>query len=247
MNGAATTDDALLDGRVRLRQPADGYRVAIDPVLLAAAVPARRGHRILDAGAGVGAAALCLAARVADVTLVGIELQPELADLFRVNVGENAMADRIAVEAGDLLARAEGGERFDQVMTNPPFRPAGRGRPSGNHSKARATIEDGFDLAGWISACLDRLRPKGRLTVVHEASRLDDLIAALTPRTGDIRILPLWPKQGEPARRVLVQARLGIRSPATLLPGLVLHRPDGSFTPEAARILRAGAGLTIGL
>lgn len=244
---ATTTDDALLDGRVRLRQPAAGYRVAIDPVLLAAAVPARRGHRILDAGAGVGAAALCLAARSADVTLAGIELQPELADLFRVNVGENRMADRITVEAGDLFAPEGSGEPFDQVMTNPPFRAEGRGRPSGNPSKARATVEAGFDLAGWIAACLGRLRPKGLLTVVHEASRLDDLIGALTPRTGDIRILPLWPKPGEPARRVIVQARLGIRSPATLLPGLVLHRPDGSFTPEAERILRAGDALPTGL
>lgn len=246
MDGTATTDDALLDGRVRLRQPAAGYRVAIDPVLLAAAVPARRRHRVLDAGAGVGAAALCLAARATGVTIVGLELQADLADLFRSNVGANGMSDRIAVATGDLFSWDKSGEPFDQVMTNPPYRPAGRGRPSGNVSKERATVEADFDLAGWISACLDRLRPKGLLTIVHEAARLDDLIAALTPRAGDIRIVPLWPKPGEAARRIIVQARLGVRSPATLLPGLVLHRADGGFTPEAERILRAGEALSTG-
>jgi tRNA1(Val) A37 N6-methylase TrmN6 len=247
MPGPETTDDALLDGRVRLRQPAAGYRVAIDPVLLASAVPARPGQRVLDAGAGVGAAALCLAVRVPSITVLGVEVRPELAALFGQNVDANGLRGRVDVEAGDLLVHDPDGGPYDQVMTNPPYRPAGRGRPAADASKQRANVETEMDLAAWVGACLALLRPKGILTVVHEAGRLDALVAALAGRAGDVRLLPLWPKRGQPARRVIVQARRGVRSPATVLPGLVLHGADGGYTRAAARVLRDGGPLPTGL
>ena len=80
------TDDALLGGRLRFQQPARGYRVAIDPVLLAAAVPASSGARVLDVGAGTGAASLCLAARAPECQIVGLELQRELCRIGSHNV-----------------------------------------------------------------------------------------------------------------------------------------------------------------
>ncbi len=242
MDRPATTDDTLLDGRVKLRQPAAGYRVAIDPILLAAAVPARERDTVLDAGAGVGAAALCLAARLPGVTACGVEIQAPLAALFAENAAANGVDDRVRVETGDLFAHvAEGG--YDQVMTNPPYHPAGGGRPSPDASKQRANVEADFDLAAWVSACLALLRPKGVLTVIHDAGRLAELVAALAPRAGDVRILPLWPRRGQPARRVIVQARRNVATPSTLLPGLVLHGPDGRFTRAAERVLRDGEAL----
>jgi tRNA1(Val) A37 N6-methylase TrmN6 len=246
MAQSATTDDALLDGRVRLTQPAAGYRVAIDPVLLAAAVPAQGARTVLDAGAGVGAAALCLAARLPSVTVDGVELQAELAALFDANVAANGMAGRVHARRGDLFGYAGEGGGYDHVMTNPPYQAAGRGRPAPSPSKRRSTVEDGFDLARWVDVCVGLLRPKGTLTIIHDAGRLVELLAALAPRTGDVRILPLWPRRGQPARRVIVQARRGVASPATLLPGLVLHGADGRFTRAADRVLRRGEALDTG-
>ena len=114
------SDDALLGGRLRLRQPRVGYRVAIDPVLLAAAVDARPGERILDAGAGTAAAALCLAERCPEVNVAGLERDPDLVRIGRINLAENPAGARVELQEGNLLARPYLGAPFDQVMTNPP-------------------------------------------------------------------------------------------------------------------------------
>jgi tRNA1(Val) A37 N6-methylase TrmN6 len=242
----AATLDRLLGGRIGLLQPRVGYRVAIDPVLLAAAVPARAA-RILDAGAGTAAAALCLAARRADAALVALELVPELAALARRNVELAGLAARIEVVTGDLLAppKAVTAAAFDAVMTNPPFNPPGRGTPPRSATR-RAAHEESTALADWIAACLRRLRPQGWLVVIHRADRLDALLAALHGRAGTVTIAPLWAgPPPKPARRVLVRARKGGRGPARLVPGLVLHGSDGHLSPAAERILRDAAALDL--
>lgn len=233
----ATTEDRLLGGRVLLRQPAGGYRAAIDPVLLAAAIPAGEGDRVLDMGCGVGAAALCLAARIPGCLLTGVELQPALAGLARSNVAANGLEGRMGVIEGDIASAPAG--LFDHAMANPPF--LDRGARAPDASKAAANMEGEVDLAGWVAAAARALKPRGWLTMIHRADRLDAVCAALAPRFGAVAILPIWPKEGQPARRVLVRARLGVRSPASLHPGLVLHRPEAGFTPEAEAILRDAA------
>jgi len=243
------TEDGLLGGRVRLRQPVGGYRAAIDPVLLAAAVTAAPGERVLDLGCGVGAAALCLLARQPSLHVTGLELQPVLADLARDNAGRNGCADRFTVVTGSALAPppeiAPAG--FAQVISNPPFVAAGRGTRPPDGSKALAHIEDGFDLADWIRAAARALAPKGRLWLIHRADRLESLLAAFAGRgLGEVRVLPLWPKPGRPASRILVSARKGARTPLALLPGLMLHREDGAYTAEAEAVLREAAGISWG-
>lgn len=240
-----TTEDSLLGGRVRLRQPARGYRAAIDPVLLAAAVPARDGERILDLGCGAGAAALCLLARVPGVAVTGLELQHGLARLAAANAELNGLAGRFSVVEGDVLAPppalAAGG--FDRVMLNPPYLAAASSRPPHDPAQAMATREDTARLTDWIDAALTLLRPKGGLTVIHRADRLDALLADLHGRAGEIRILPLWPAAGKPAKRVVVAARKAVAGPLALGAGLVLHEADGSFTSRAEAVLRGGAPL----
>jgi tRNA1(Val) A37 N6-methylase TrmN6 len=238
------TTNALLGGKVRLLQPGGrGYRVAIDPVLLAAAVPASPGEAVLDAGLGTGAASLCLLARAPGCRVTGLELQPALAALAARSADLNGVA--LEVVEGDLLARPSplGGRAFDHVMTNPPYLGPGEGTasPSGQRGRAHA----GADAAAWLDACLRRLRPGGRLTLVHRADRLDRLLAALAGRLGGIAVHPFWPAAGEPARRVVVAGRKGSRAPLRLLPGLVLHGPDGRFTAEAEAVLRDGAPLAV--
>ncbi|MHA1536952.1 MAG: tRNA1(Val) (adenine(37)-N6)-methyltransferase [Alphaproteobacteria bacterium] len=242
-----TTDDRLLDGRIALRQPAKGYRAAIDPLLLAGAVPARGAARVIELGCGAGAGALALAARLPRARVSGIELDPAMARLFAENIEINDLGGRLASIVGDVASLAsefrEG--RFDHAMMNPPYFEASDGTPSPDRRRRLACVEGAAGLADWIGAGLAAIRRKGSLTVIHRAERLDDIIALLHGRAGGIVVFPLWPKEGEAAKRVIVSARKGLRSPARVAPGLVLHRADGVFTPEAEAILRGIGGLAL--
>ena len=236
------TQDAVLDGKVILHQPAEGYRVAVDSVLLAAAVPATTGQRVFEPGVGTGAAALCLARRVDGCHVTGIELQADLVRLAGENVRLNGMGGRVDIMQGDisrpLPPRIGGG--FDHVMINPPYGREENGNPPPDPGKAAAHVEAGADLSDWLAYGLDQLRRKGSLTVIHRADRLDALLGALTGRAGEIVVFPLWPGEGKPAKRVIVRARKGVATPLCLLPGLALHGADGRYTPAADAILRGG-------
>lgn len=238
------TADTLLGGRVRLSQPKQGYRVAIDPVLLAAAVAAFPGERVLDAGAGSGAASLCLAARLPECQIIALELTRELQRLASHNVDDNGLGRQIDVLLGDLERpppRLEPAS-FDHVMTNPPYLAAAAATPPPSSERARAHVES-FQLAGWLAACARMLKPGGRLTLIHRADRLDEVLAALASTVGELVVCPLWPLAGRSAKRVLVQGRKGSRGPLRLVPGLVLHEADGRYSGAADRILRHGAPL----
>ncbi|HVA11867.1 MAG TPA: methyltransferase [Stellaceae bacterium] len=243
----ATSDDALLGGRLHLRQPVDGYRVAIDPVLLAAAVPATASDRVLDIGCGVGAAGLCLAARVPGCRIVGLEKQYELARLAADNIVRNDFAARLAVVAGDLLRPPSSLEpgSFTQVMANPPFLEAARASLSPVAAKAAASVEGEARLVDWLAFALAMLRDQGGLTLIHRADRLGDILAALAGRAGAVTVFPLWPGEGKPAKRILIHAKKGSAAPLVLAPGLVLHRADGRNTDAAEAILRHGASLVL--
>jgi tRNA1(Val) A37 N6-methylase TrmN6 len=239
--------DGLLGGRVMLRQPPEGYRVAIDPVLLAASVPAATTGRLLDAGTGVGAAALCFAHRVPGARVAGLELQPQLALLAHGNVALNGMDDRVSIVEGDILSPPGGLESgtWDHVIANPPYLPAGRADPPPGAAKAAANVEGTAKLADWIGFALRMAKPKGGVTVIHRADRLDELLSLLHGRAGGIVVFPFWPKAGREAKRVIVRARPGVKTPMRVAPGLVLHREDGGYTADALTILRDGAALTI--
>lgn len=238
MNATAITDDTLLNGRVRLRQPSEGYRVAIDPVLLAAAVQAQAGQRVLDAGCGTGAAMLCLAMRVPGIDVTGLEIQPELAALAEENVKLNNLSARGQVVVGDLLALPDivCAYPFDIVMTNPPYGADGTVSPKA--SVAIAHHEGEAELSQWIGACLKLLKPKGRLVMIHRADRLSEIMAALVNECGDIRVLPIFPKAHQPARRVIIDAGKGRGTGDTIHLGLVLHSESGAYTTEADAVLR---------
>ncbi|MDX1574679.1 MAG: methyltransferase, partial [Kiloniellales bacterium] len=202
----------------------------------------------LDLGCGVGAAALCLLARLPEALVTGLEVQPGLAVLARDNAALNGKAGSFRVVEGDVADRnvlaGAGPGGFDEVLCNPPHHRAGMAAAP-DPTKALANRETEADLDDWVAAALAHAGPKGAATFVHRADRLEDLLAALRGRAGGIVVFPLWPKPGAAARRVLVRARKGSRAPLTLAAGLVLHGPDGRYTPEAEGVLREGRGLAL--
>ena len=241
------SDDKFLCGKLRLLQPIKGYRAATDPVLLAAACAAKPGQAVLDMGCGAGAAALCLGARVPDLRLSGLELQPGYADLARRNGARNGIA--FDVYEGDLLQMPKALRvDFDHVITNPPYYPQGGTRsPIG----ARATaMQVELPLSQWVQACARRLAPGGWLTLICGADGLPDVLAGMGEKMGSVSVLPLQPREGKPALRILVQARKTGKAAFRLLAPFVIHHGaahDGdreSYTPEANAVLREGAALS---
>jgi tRNA1(Val) A37 N6-methylase TrmN6 len=241
------SEDALLGGRVRLRQPVDGARASIDPVFLAAAVPVEAGELVLDIGCGTGAAMLCVAAREPQCRVVGLERQRDLVRIAGDNLILNGMATRVSVMVGDLLQpppRISAGA-FDHVIANPPHLARGQGHESPNPARAEASIEGDAELADWVRFALSMVKPKGTLTMVHRADRIDAVLAQIHGRAGEVVVYPLWPGLGKPASRILVRARRQVAAPARLAVGMVLHEPDGRFTAAAEAILRGGEALAL--
>lgn len=233
--------DALLGGRVRLLQPKDGLRAAIDPVFLAAAVPALSGQSVLEVGCGSGAAALCLAARVPGVFVTGLDVQADLIQLAGDSADLNRMAGRVAFVAGDLLAppRAVLDRPFDHVMANPPFAKSGTGRVSPDRGKALASVEGPADLAAWVAFCIARMTAGGSVTFIHRADRAGEVASLFAAGGLATVVFPLGPK------RVLVQGNKKDAGSVTYMPGLELHQADGTFSPAADAVLRDGRALVL--
>jgi tRNA1Val (adenine37-N6)-methyltransferase len=242
------TQDAFLCGKLQLWQPRQGYRAATDPVLLAAACFARAGQSVLDLGCGVGAAALCLGRRVPDLALFGLELQPDYADLARRNAIENAIP--LQVVTGDLTHMPSDLRRdFDHVIANPPYYPKGS-TPSPNAGRATALQVGETPLGLWVQAATRRLAPGGWLTLICGADGLPEVLGALGEKMGSASVLPLAPRAGKPALRILLRARKTARGPFQLLAPFVLHDVPAhtgdreSYTAQANAVLREGGDLS---
>lgn len=242
------TEDRVLDGRVRLRQPSRGYRAGLDAALLAAACDAETGQRVLEAGCGAGGALLAAAVRRPGASFVGIERDPEALALAQENVALNGLQDRVQVLAGDVgvpFAKL-GLPAFDAAMANPPFfdDPAALRAPA--EEKTAAWMAEG-GLSAWTGFLSKAVREGGTITIIHRADRLADLLAGLSPKAGSFQVRPVHAFAGEPAKRVIVRAVKTGKAPLRLLPALVLHDRGGAkHTAEAEAILRGAAGLAWG-
>jgi tRNA1(Val) A37 N6-methylase TrmN6 len=238
-----TSKGGLLGGRIRYAQPCCGFRSGIEPVLLAAAVPARSGERVLEAGSGAGAALLCLAARVQGIIGVGVERDGELAALARRNAAANRLCGLEFVAAA--IAEAGPLGDFDHAIANPPYHP-----PSGPASpdpKRRLAKQGSSGLLGeWIGAMAGYLHRRATLTLILPAATLPTAFTALAavdcPASA---VLPLWRRNGDPAKLVLLRSVKGGRCALRLLAGLALHEVDGRFTPAANAVLREAGGLDL--
>lgn len=231
----------VLNKRVKLIQPSTGFRTSMDSVLVAAACPAKPGDTILDLGCGVGSAGLCVLYRVPETTLTGIDIQANHIKLAQNNAALNATASRTNFETADVLTYKTP-QTYDHVICNPPYLDAGTHLVSPDQSKAaaRSHSADGPGFLKWIDTAYRALRQGGCLTLIHRADHIDRIIRDCGSRFGGTTVIPLWPKAGMDAKRVIIRTVKDRRSAARLHTGLVLHTQDGKYTPEAEKILRDG-------
>jgi tRNA1(Val) A37 N6-methylase TrmN6 len=248
---ADVTEDAVLGGRLRLRQPRRGHRVGHDAILLAAATAALPGERAVELGSGVGAAGLALAARVPGLAVTLIEIDPQLCALATANAQTNDLAERVEVLCLDLAApaalQAAGLDpgSVDRVLMNPPFSDATRQNVSPDYGRRLAHAATPETLALWIDAAARLLAPGGVLTLIWRADGLADVVRALDAAFGGVTVLPVHSKAGEPAIRILVRATKASGAPLALLPGFALNDAAGRPTEAAEAVLRAGAVLPL--
>jgi tRNA1(Val) A37 N6-methylase TrmN6 len=247
--------DAFLGGRVVAHQPAAGrHRSGLEAVLIGAAASSAFAGGAVDLGAGAGVAGMALAARCPDARVILAERDAEATRNARTSLAlaDNAgFADRVTIAEVDVAApetqRVKAGlarSSADLVITNPPFYEAGAVRPSPGKARAAAHVLAVDGLEPWVRAAASVLKPGGGLVVIFRADGLDKLLTTLGDRFGGVAILPVYPRAGAEAHRLIVGARKGSRAPLRILPPLTLHPATGSsYLPEAERILRDGAGL----
>lgn len=250
MGEADITEDALLGGLIRVRQPAKGYRVNVDTLLLARSLPPADvpSGPIVEVGCGVGAVVLAIAKSVVErgVRCVGIERDALYARLARENVELNGLSNVEIIEADALDPPADLGQ-FYRVFFNPPYDEPGSARPPADARRAAFVAER--PIADWIKVWSNRMTAHSSMTLIHRAHRLGDILAALEGRLGGVEVFPIRSCAHAKAQRVIVRAWKGSRAPLKLFKGLDLHPDDGAtdkYTTEAEAILRGQAHICFG-
>jgi tRNA1(Val) A37 N6-methylase TrmN6 len=245
--GDEFTVDVFLGGKLRLRQPKSGHRAGHDAVLLAAATPARSGDRVVDFGAGVGAAGLAVAKRVAGINLVLVEIDERLVDLARGNALSNAIAADLVVldvtAAADAFAAAGlSADSVDVVLMNPPFNDSARHRASPDRARASAHVATPATLESWVRAGRRILKSGGVLAMIWRADGIAEVLTALDRGFGSLEIMPVHAEVTSPAIRVLLRAVKGGKAPTRVQPALILN--DGSGRPnQKVQDVLAGNGV----
>ncbi len=240
------TNDYLLNKKVKIFQPQDGYRASTDAVFLSSLLDEKKvkqNAKILDVGSGTGAISLCLASRLKDknVEILGIDIQNDLVELSNFSSQENGFDSFLKYQNIDIRDKlAIKGGKFDFVITNPPY--SDHDMPSPNKSKKIAHNHQDFDLTGWISFCLRMLKPKGVILLINRAEAINEIINAMQNKAGNIQILPIYSKLGQDAKRVAVIAEKTSKAITKILPPFYIHNEDSSYTDKAEAILRHGKG-----
>ena len=246
-----TSEDTVLGGRLRLRQPLRGHRVGHDAILLAAVTEGRAGEHAVDFGAGVGGAGLALALRVPGLKVTLVEIDPDLSALAAANARRNALSDRVDARTVDventqaLAAAGLAAGSADRVLMNPPFHDTRRQNLSPDPRRRLAHAAPPGLLTRWIASAAWVLKPHGVLTLIWRADALAEVQSALVPAFGGVAVLPVYPRPDAPAIRMLVRAiKSGGGGPVTY-PGLILNDAQGKPSAAAEAVMRGGEVLRI--
>jgi tRNA1(Val) A37 N6-methylase TrmN6 len=233
--------DYLLDKKIKIFQPLNGYRASTDAVLLSAAVSGNlRNASILDVGSGTGAVSLCLAHRLQNnnINIIGVETQTELAELSNYSAAQNNFTFLRFINADIRQKTAELSPcSFDVVITNPPY--SDHDMPSPNKSKATAHNHSDFNLTQWLNFCLKMTKPFGHIYLINRTEALPEICCALQGKAGEITIIPIISKPAQPVKRIIVTARKDSKAPCRIMPQFIVHN-DSGYTTEAQKILRQG-------
>ena len=236
------TNDYLLNKKIKIFQPKDGYRASTDAVFLSSLLDSKKVKKddtILDVGSGTGAISLCLASRLKDVKITGIDIQKDLVELSNMSSKENGYDSFLTYINTDIRKKTSlPSGTFSFVITNPPY--SDHDMPSPNESKKLAHNHQDFDLTGWLSFCLKMLKPKGYLLVINRAEAINEIITSIGKKAGSINILPMYSKLGQDAKRVAIIAQKTAKGITKILPPFYTHNKDGSYTDKAQSILRLG-------
>ncbi len=244
---ASLTEDAFLGGRLRMLQPEKGYRAGIDAVFVSATIPTNPGETVFEAGVGVGVASLCCIQRDPSIQVTGIENATRYALLCEENAKRNGFGAHLKVIQADIkdalrreLAHMPQHGSFNHAFANPPYFEDTKSTPSPSLLKANAHAFGENDLELWIKVMHAMVGIRGTVTVIHRAETMGKLLTLMEEKFGDIRVAPMYAREGTTASRVIVQGVKGSKAPLQILPGLVLHNEDNSFTPDAEAVLRDG-------
>lgn len=243
------TRDYLLDKRIKIFQPVNGYRASTDAVFLSSLLDEKNikeGAKVLDVGSGTGAISLCIASRLKNknIDIIGLDIQKDLIELSNYSAKENGFDEFLKYEYFDIRAkRSSFGGIFDFVITNPPY--SDHDMPSPNQSKKIAHNHQDFNLTEWILFCLKVLKPKGYILLINRAEAINEILNTLNGKAGNIKILPIYSKQNQVAKRVGIIAQKTSKSITQILPPFYTHNEDGTYTDKAESILRKGLGYFI--
>ena len=235
------TEDSILDGKIKLYQPKHGYRIAIDPILLASTVELENRQTVLDVGCGVGTISLILKYMDNSQTITSIDIDPNMTELCEKNSKANLLP--LNIINSPISPQLLRNKNFDTVVTNPPFYNSENFRSSGK--KLTANFET-VSLNEWISFCLKRLTPNGNVYIIHIPERLGNILESLGNLVGKIEVFPIYSHQNEPAKRIIVKCRKSSREPLKILPGLVSHRDNNEYTEDMKLILSGNFQKPIG-
>ena len=231
------TKNKILNGGLELFQPKDGFRFGLDSILLYASVG--KYENCIELGSGVGVVLISLAKRFPKSRLLGIEKNKELIEIAKKNIKLNNLEHlNIDYYCLDLKAKkflSELNNTFDRVVMNPPYFNVNSVLSSKNKSKVYSRYEE--DIYSWFEAAYDKLKPKGYLNFIFRSDYLNIAMGCLSEKWGDIKLYPLWPMKGKKAKLTLIQAKKDSKSSVNLLPGLILHNNDGSYTRACSDIL----------
>lgn len=230
----------LLNQQIKIFQPVDGYHTSSDAVLLSSLPDKIKPEdSILDVGSGTGGISLCLAKRFPQNKIIGLEIQPELAELSNLSAQANGF-DNLSYYNCDIKTKNLPVKpcSFNHVISNPPY--SDHDMPSPNKSKATAHNHTDFTLTQWINFCLKMLKPFGYLYFIHRTEAINEFITALQGKAGGIKVIPIYSKQKQNAKRVMLIAQKDSKAPSIILPPFYTHNQDGSYTEAAEQILRLG-------
>ncbi len=154
------------------------YRFSVDSILLADFVNVSNGESVIDLGTGSGVIPLLLTEKAQNLKIVGVEIQKELAEMAQKSINYNNKQREITIFNGDLKDAPIflGKNKWDIVVTNPPYFAIGEGRISNNPNIAVARHEIKCTLEQIIISASQLMKDQGSFYMVHRYVRLKEII-----------------------------------------------------------------------